>query len=245
MNFLDLKDIAERFMEIVNPSSAEKMLKVGEIAGLKPGDRVMDYGCGFGETLALWAEHFGVGGVGVDIRPYAATRAREKMARLGFADRIEIVCGSATDYPAEPHHFDAAACIGATFAFGGYRETIRALKQVTKPGANLILGEPYWRNFLVPAEFAATEHFHTEAELVKITHEEGYAFKGILRSSEDDWDRYESGNWFGLIEWLKENPGHPNEAEVRQHLLESQQEYFRFGRANIGWGMVVLSPVGE
>ena len=43
MNFLDLKDIAERFMEIVNPSSAEKMLKVGEIAGLKAGGKSRSY----------------------------------------------------------------------------------------------------------------------------------------------------------------------------------------------------------
>ncbi len=30
MNFLDLKDISERTMELVNPTSPEKILKVGQ-----------------------------------------------------------------------------------------------------------------------------------------------------------------------------------------------------------------------
>jgi len=244
MNFLDLKNISERFMEIVNPSSAEKIIRAGQVAGLKAGDYVIDLGCGFGEALAVWAEHFGAGVVGIDIRKFATTRAREKMARLGYADRIEIVCGNAADYPAEEHAFDAAAYIGATFIWDGYRECIRALKQIAKPGGNLIIGEVFWQHALVPSEIAATEHFPTEWQLLQITREEGYVFKAVIRSSEDDWDRYESGNWFGLLEWLKENPGHPNYVEVSKHLHDSQEEYFRFGREHFGWAMYVLSPVG-
>ncbi len=242
MNFLDLKDISERYMEIVNPSTAEKMIRAGQAAGLKTGDRVIDYGCGFGETLALWAEQFGIGGVGIDIRPYAAARAREKMVQLGYGDQIEIVCGNANAYTVGDHLFDAAACIGATFIWDGYRASIRAMKQVVKPGSHLILGEPYWRHTSLPSEFAAAEPFLTEWQLLQITREEGYVIEAVLRSSEDDWDRYESGNWMGLVAWLEENPSHPSRSEVRKHLHESQAEYFRYGREHIGWAIFVLTP---
>jgi cyclopropane fatty-acyl-phospholipid synthase-like methyltransferase len=219
--------------------------KAGQGAGLKAGNRVIDYGCGFGETLALWAEHFGVSGVGIDVRAYATTRAREKMTRLGFADQLEIVCGNAAEYPAEAYSFDAAACIGATFIWDGCRECIRTLKGVAKPGAKLIIGEVYWKSSTILAEFAATQHFLTEWQLLQITREEGYIFKSVIRSNQDDWDLYVSDDWYGLVEWLNENPDHPDRSEVLEHLHDSQEEYVRFGREHLGWATYVLSPVGE
>ena len=44
MNFLDLKDISERYMELVNPICAEKLLRIGQVMGLRPGQRVIDFG---------------------------------------------------------------------------------------------------------------------------------------------------------------------------------------------------------
>ncbi len=34
MEFLDLKDISERYMELINPFSPEKVLRVGEVLKL-------------------------------------------------------------------------------------------------------------------------------------------------------------------------------------------------------------------
>ena len=102
MKFFDLKDISERYMDLLNPSTPEKMLKIGEVGGLAPGQRVIDFGCGFGEVLVLWAERFGISGVGIDVRPYACERARRRVAERGLADRIEIACGNAAEYPFAP-----------------------------------------------------------------------------------------------------------------------------------------------
>ena len=55
MKFLELKDISERYMRLLNPCSPEKIVKIGQMAGLEPGNRVIDFGAGFGESLALWA----------------------------------------------------------------------------------------------------------------------------------------------------------------------------------------------
>ena len=40
------------------------------------------------------------------------------------ADRIEIVCGNAAEYPFEPHTFDAAVCIGPSALPGSLPELI-------------------------------------------------------------------------------------------------------------------------
>jgi ubiquinone/menaquinone biosynthesis C-methylase UbiE len=244
MKFLDLKDISERYMEVINPSTPEKMLTIGKYAGLKPGSRVIDFGCGFGEALALWAEQFGVSGIGIDIRPYACERARQKMATHGLADRIEIVCGNAAAYPFEPHAFDVAACIGATFIWDSYQPAIRQMKDAIRPSGKLIVGEAYWRRAEVPPDYARDQQsVYTERQLLRLTHEEGFDFEYVARASHDDWDRYEAGNWHGLIRWIEENPDHPERQQVIDHLHQSQEEYLRYAREYFGWAMYVLNPM--
>jgi SAM-dependent methyltransferase len=242
MNFLNLKDISERDMELVNPTSPEKVLAVGRAAGMSHGKRVIDFGCGFGEALALWAERYGIGGVGIDIRPKACERARAKMQARSLTERIEIACMNAAEHVFTPHTFDVAACIGASFIWGGYRPTLQHLREAIKPDGAVIIGEPYWLNSNVPPEYSRREQVHTEFELLQIAREEGFDVVYVARASHDEWDRYERDNWQGLMHWLRENPDHPDRQQVLDHLRGSQDEYFRYAREYFGWAMYVLVP---
>jgi cyclopropane fatty-acyl-phospholipid synthase-like methyltransferase len=242
MDFLQFKNISERFMELVNPFSAEKVLEIGRILSLKISDRVIDFGCGYGELLRLWAEAFSIGGVGIDIREHACDRARKKMARHGLDERIEIVHSNAAEFAFEKDAYDVAACVGATFIWGGYRETIRAMKMAIRPGGNLVIGEASWKRSLMPPQYALSEKFLTEDQLLKTTREEGFDLLSVVRASQDDWDRYESANWRGLLHWLQENPHHSERQEVIDHLHQSQEEYFQYGREYLGWAVYILSP---
>jgi len=242
MNFFELKNISERYMDLLNPISAEKMVKVGAVLGLKPGDRVIDFGCGFGETLALWAEKFGISGIGIDIRPHACERARQRVSTLGLSERIQIVCADASEYRFEPHTFDAAVCIGATFIWDGFGPTLQALREAIQPKGKVAVGEAYWLSDSVPAIYARTERLQTEFELLQTTRQEGYDLEYIVRASHDDWDHYESGNWYGLHRWLEENRQHAEWEQVVQHLRTSQEEYLRYARQHFGWAIWVLNP---
>lgn len=242
MEFLQLKDISERFLELVNPISAEKVLEIGQILNLSEGDRVIDFGCGHGELLRLWAQAFGTTGLGVDIRQHACKRARKKMAKHGLDDRFEIVHSNAADFNFEKGAYDVAACVGPTFIWGGYRETIRAMKPAIRPGGKLVIGEASWKHSQIPPEYAISEKFLTEEQLLKITWEEGFELLSVIRASQDDWDRYESGNWRGLLHWLQENPDHSERQEVLGHLHQSQVEYLPYGREYLGWAIYALAP---
>jgi cyclopropane fatty-acyl-phospholipid synthase-like methyltransferase len=240
MDFLEIKNISEREMDLLNPFSEDKVRRIGQSLTLEPGDRVIDFGCGFAEVLILWAQWFGITGIGIDIRPYACSRAEEKITQVGLLDKLKIVCQNGSDYPFEAGFFDVAACFGATFIWGGFRETVQTLKKAIRPGGQIVIGEAYWRHDQVPSDILEKEKFPTELEIWQIARDEGLTIKTVARASETDWDRYQSAEWQSLLNWIEENPSHPDCQQVIGHLLQGQKEYFSYGRAFLGWGVYVL-----
>lgn len=72
---------------------------------LRPGMRVLDIGCGWGEALKFAAEHYGVQGVGVTISREQAAHARTLCAGLPVEIRLQ-------DYRELDEPFDAVMSIG-------------------------------------------------------------------------------------------------------------------------------------
>lgn len=243
MEFLDIMNISHRYMEILNPSTPEKVIKLGKLLRLEEGKRVIDFGCGCAEPLLLWAEQFGITGIGIDLSEEFCDRARKKLARRGLSDRIEIVCCNGADYVFEEGAFDVATCIGASFIFGGYQQTIQAMKRAVHQNGRLGIGEPYWLSNRIDPEYVQQQAgIHTEAELVRIARDEGFELEYIIRASRDDWDRYLSDHWFGLIRWLEENPNHPDYEQVFNFLRSDQDQYLQYQRQYMGWAMYCLAP---
>lgn len=246
MEFLELKNISERYLDLINPTTPEKILTAGRMAEMKKDCHVIDFGCGYGEALILWAKEFSISGVGIDIRPAACERARGRVKSQGLENQIEIVCGPAAEYKFASQSYDVAACIGATFIWkGGFQKAVREMKRAIKPGGRLVVGEAYWLHSSVQVEFAQRElSITSERELLSMAREEELELIYVLHSSRDDWDHYESENLRGLCNWLDENPRHPARADVIQHLHESQEEYVNYGREYLGWALYVLCTPG-
>lgn len=72
---------------------------------LAPGMRVLDIGCGWGEALRHFAEHYGVGGVGVTVSKEQAAFARERCS--GFPIEIRV-----QDYREIAGRFDRVFSVG-------------------------------------------------------------------------------------------------------------------------------------
>jgi SAM-dependent methyltransferase len=246
MDRFELYNISEDYMELINPLSPEKIITIGRFLGLKKGSNVIDFGCGFAEVLVLWAEAFGISGIGIDIRQHACERAIKKISDCGLSDSIEIVCGKGDEYSFEKGTYDVAACIGASFIWGGYKPTIHGMKDAIHSKGKLAIGEPYWLKEPVPEEFIKKnkdEDIYSEYELIQIARVEGFDFEYMVRSSLDDWDGYEVSNWYSLARWLEKNPNHPEKKEVIQWLHEMQDDYLRFGREYCGFAVYILNPI--
>lgn len=243
MDRFELFTIAERYIELVNPFTPEKILTVGKVLGLKTGSRVIEFGSGYGEVLALWAKTYGIKGIGIDIREDCCRRAKEKMTRLGLGKDIQIVHANAAEYKPETMDFDFAACIGATFIWGDFEGTVKAMRPMVHRGGKLAIGEVFWKSDTVPERFRKKEaSFRTEPQLLQIIRNEGFELEFVVSSSQDDWDNYMANNWRGLIAWLQENPDHPDRNEVIAKLRSEQDEYFEYIRPYLGWAVYVLTP---
>ena len=76
---------------------------------LKPGERFLDIGCGWGGLLCHAVTNHGVRGHGVTLSEEQLAFAREKVARLGLSDRITL---ELRDYQDLDGQFDKIASIG-------------------------------------------------------------------------------------------------------------------------------------
>jgi SAM-dependent methyltransferase len=224
--------VTEARHEVQNPTSAEKIRLLGERLDLGPTSRVLDIASGKGGPARILAGAFGCRITCVERAPEFVAIAREHSP-----EQIEVVEAPARDFPIEPE-YDAALCIGATFAYGGLVPTLEALA----PAAPLVaVGEPYWRVWPLPAGFELEEgeDFVTLPETVGRIESTGLEVVNLIASSQDDWDRYESLHWLALAEWLEANQDAPEAEEFRERGRQYKERYLRWIRDLMGWAIFV------
>jgi cyclopropane fatty-acyl-phospholipid synthase-like methyltransferase len=114
--------------------------RVGERAGLGPRDVVVDYACGFGDSLRLWVEAFDVRrAVGIEPDPDVCETVRARVARWGLTSRIEVVASRAELCPATRAAPDVTAvvCVDAAYHFRSRLDWWRMLAQQLPDGARI------------------------------------------------------------------------------------------------------------
>ncbi len=112
-----------------------------ELAGVKPGDSVLEVGCGTGSlSLAAKVQAGPRGAVhGVDAAPEMVEVARRKAARLG-AD-VDFKVGLIQDIPFSRAQFDVVLCSFMIFHMPDEtrREGFREIARVLKPGGQVVI----------------------------------------------------------------------------------------------------------
>lgn len=130
---------------------------------LQPGERLIDFGCGWGGLIVHAAKHFGVQATGVTISQEQFARAQRRIQDEGVTDRCRVLF---SDYRqvSEIEQFDKAVSVGfiehlgermmPTF-FGKVRRLLRPGGQYLHHGITLRPFSPYpdWRAFTVKYVF--------------------------------------------------------------------------------------------
>ncbi|EIN05569.1 sphingolipid C9-methyltransferase [Punctularia strigosozonata HHB-11173 SS5] len=82
-----------------------KLTIVCEKLDLKPTDRLLDIGCGWGTLTAFAAKNYGCKATGVTIAQNQAAFGNDRIAKNGAADSAKILCMDYRDIPMEPGYY--------------------------------------------------------------------------------------------------------------------------------------------
>ena len=232
--------VAESEHELQNPTSAEKLVLLGERLGLEPGSRVLDIASGRGGPAILLAREFGCAVHGIEIAPEFHAAAVERATKAGLADRVSFELTDGARATFEPESYDAALCLGASFVFGSLADTVDALSPAVRAGGYAAVGEPFWRYLPLPEDYEdRRDPWTTLAGTVVVFETAGLPVVSVIASSEDDWDRYETLHWRTAEQWLARNPDDPDSAEIRAWHERGKRTYLRNGRELVGWAIFV------
>ncbi|MEU4112494.1 cyclopropane-fatty-acyl-phospholipid synthase family protein [Streptomyces sp. NPDC027717] len=116
----------------------DKLELVCKKLGLKPGQRLLDVGCGWGSMAIHAAREHGVRAVGITLSQEQAALARKRVADEGLTDRVEIRVQDYRDVRDGP--YDAISSIGMAEHVGAdrYLDYARDLYDLLKPGGRLL-----------------------------------------------------------------------------------------------------------
>jgi len=110
--------------------------------GPRPGEHVLDIGCGIGGTPRALAELVGPSGrvVGMDLLPMAIDVVQREP---GLPDNVSFRCGDAQSYPFHPGSFDVAVSRFGVMFFADPIAAFSNIRRALRPGGRL--GFVCWR----------------------------------------------------------------------------------------------------
>jgi cyclopropane-fatty-acyl-phospholipid synthase len=142
--------------DTIDAAQERKLEHICRKLQLRPGERLMDFGCGWGGLIVYAAKRYGVDATGVTISREQFKWAERWIEREGLGDRCRVIHSDFRDIP-EPHLYDKASCIGVIEHLGQTAPTLMSkVHRMLKPGGLFLLHKitrrpfskyPPWRQF--------------------------------------------------------------------------------------------------
>lgn len=133
--------ISQAYDTIADASERPARLTGLHALAVKPGERVLEVGCGTGNELLDLAELVGAGGkvYGIDISPGMLAVAHQKLSLKPQPAAVELRVGDARQLPYEDASIDAVYCSFTLelFPTDDMATVLKEIRRVLKPGGRL------------------------------------------------------------------------------------------------------------
>ena len=238
--------IAYQPLTVCNALSINRLEATVRQAGLKPGARIMDIGCAYGEVSMHLARAMDAAVTAVELDPVMAEGAQARITAAGLSERITVRRETSAAALAALPSQDLIVAIGSTEPAGkGLREpaaVFAALAEHLTPGGALLWGDLFWK-----AEPPAPLRQLVETGGYYVSHDEwqaaaraaGLTVVSAEISDEAEWAAYRTGMETAVADWLDAHPDHADAPTVAAtaHRIKMMLD---FGADYLGFGLYLF-----
>ncbi|HEX5167177.1 MAG TPA: methyltransferase domain-containing protein [Thermomicrobiales bacterium] len=147
------------YLETVFETPAIRLMleRTIELLQLRPGQSILEVGCGPGVILPRWAELVGPGGrvVAIDHAESFVADARDRVAGLDLGDIVTVDLGDAYALPYDDQCFDIAHCERVLMHLADPQAALQEMRRVVRPGGRVVAVEPDWQ--MIPFDHSDPE----------------------------------------------------------------------------------------
>jgi SAM-dependent methyltransferase len=141
VNTRDWYDFVGQLSDIlpfVHPGGQDATRELLEMCRLEARSRVLDVGCGSGNTACFIAKDYGSHIYGIDISEVMIAKARERAQRHGLIGRLEFRTADVFDLPFEDNCFDVVIFESVLTPIpGDKKQALEEIVRVTRPGGRV------------------------------------------------------------------------------------------------------------
>ena len=145
--------------EDLDTAQARKYAWIAEQLDIRPGERVLDVGCGWGSNLLYLAQASEGRLHGVTLSAQQQAFALERARELGVGDRVRIDQLHVEDLELAPGSLDAVLFVGSVVHMHNREEIYERVTRALVPGGRLLISDCFFPRVVRSDRASAATHY--------------------------------------------------------------------------------------